>query len=151
MSHRLTRPAAATAAALLAVAVLAACGSDDDGSDTGSDTTPTTSQSATSTGSPSASETAASDPDRTVIEVTMTGGKVEPAPDTVEVEKGTKVRIVVTRDTDGGIHVHGLEEELDAEAKAGVPANLDFTATTQGSFEVEAHDPDRSLLTVQVR
>jgi hypothetical protein len=86
-----------------------------------------------------------------VIEVTMTGSKVDPAPGVIKVDKGTKIRLIVTRDTDGEIHVHGLKDDLHAHAHAGEPVNLDFVADTQGSFEVEAHDPDRSLLTLQVR
>jgi FtsP/CotA-like multicopper oxidase with cupredoxin domain len=144
MRRPLARPAIATAAALMAVTALAACGSDDDSGDAAA---PTTSTSV----APEAGETAATDSDRTVIEVSMVGGKVTPAPDTVDVREGDKVRIIVTRDTDGTVHVHGLEDELDVDVKAGVPTNLDFVADQQGSYEVEAHDPDRALLTVQVR
>lgn len=150
MRRPFTRPALATAAALLALTTLAACGSDD-GDETATTPTPTTQQTDASDEPTGINETAALDPDRTVIEVTMTGGKVEPPPGPVDVEKGQKVRIIVTRDTDGELHVHGLEDDVHADAKAGEPTNLDFVASQTGSFEVEAHDPDRSLLTIQVR
>ena len=139
------------AAAILATGALSACGSDDDG-DTAQPATTTTSTS-TGTGDavdPAISETATVDSGRTVIEVTMTGGKVDPAPDVVEVDEGAKVRVIVNRDTDGEIHVHGFGDK-HVDAKAGIPAQLDFVADQQGSYEVEAHDPDRLLFTLQVQ
>ena len=133
------------AAALLAVLALGACGSSgDDNADSPLVTEPTATASATESGtsSPSPTETAK------VIDVTMKGSKVTPAPDKVKVDKGEKVVINITRDSDGEVHVH--DYGVSKQAKAGVPVELAFTADKVGVFEVEAHDPDVLLLQLQV-
>ena len=128
---------------------MTACGS------SGGDTSPTVAESAVASATASASATtsastspSASAADVKEIAVTMVGSKVTPAPDKVKVDKGEKVKLTVTRDTDGEIHVHGYD--LEEQAKANVPVTFEFTADEVGVFEVEAHDPNRLLLQLQV-
>ena len=45
-------------------------------------------------------------------------------------------------------HVHGYD--LEKKAAAGVEATFEFTADTAGSFEVESHNTDKVLATLQV-
>ncbi len=45
-------------------------------------------------------------------------------------------------------HVHGYD--LEKKVAAGVEATFEFTADTAGSFEVESHNTDKVLATLQV-
>ena len=143
--RRPVRLAAASAAIALLLA-LGACGSDgaDDPVLQSPDPTPTGSS---ASASPSASPS--DDDDVKLIEISMSGSTVEPPPGNVKVDKGEQVRIVITRDTDGEVHVHGYDEVEDA--KAGEPVTFEFVADRTGVFEVEAHEPDRLLTRLQVR
>jgi hypothetical protein len=46
------------------------------------------------------------------------------------------------------VHVHGYD--LTADLAAGTPAELSFTATIPGVFEVELHDAGTVLRSLQV-
>ena len=131
MRRRIPRAVAAIAAAALVVVALAACGS--------------------SSGGPSATSSSPGAATANVkkIDVTLTGSKVEPPPDTVKVAKGTTVELTVTRDSDGEIHIHGYD--IAKTAKAGVPVTFRFVADQPGIFEIEAHSPDVLLLQLQVQ
>lgn len=57
-----------------------------------------------------------------------------------EVALGSMVKIVVSSEVDGLLHVHGFEEKV--ELIAGETTEAMFTASMSGVFEVETHDPD---------
>jgi plastocyanin len=69
--------------------------------------------------------------------IVLAGNKVKSGPDTITVTKGDTVHIVVTSDKPNTIHLHGYN--IEREAAPGKPARFDFTADTEGVFEIESH------------
>lgn len=137
------------APAVLALSLLAAgCGDGEDGTGPASPA-PAATAPTEAAPQPSASETP-SEPafDGTLIQVTIKGGKVTPAPSTHKIAKGSKVRIEVTSDTADELHVHGYDNTADL--KPGETAVVELTATQSGRFEVETHDSGLVLFNLQV-
>jgi FtsP/CotA-like multicopper oxidase with cupredoxin domain len=122
--------AAAAALAITAFVVLRP------GDDTTSSTTTTTSAATTTTkGSTTTSSNPTTLPEATVIHLVNgqpTGGKQK-----ISVKKGDTIRLKVTSDETGEIHVHGFD--LEQEAGPGRPASFTFKANIEGRFEVESH------------
>jgi pectin methylesterase-like acyl-CoA thioesterase len=144
----LSRPALIAASALTLGLTLTACGASTDDAAPAADATTSSTASESAKDDESKAPDAAEDDGVKVVEVTMTGSKVEPAPSRIKVDKGTEMKVVVTRDTDGEIHIHGVDQDVDA--KAGEPVTMTFTADQTGIFEAEAHDPDRQLFQLVV-
>lgn len=82
------------------------------------------------------------------VAVRFLDGRVEPAPDRVEVPLGSTVVLRAEVDTAAEIHVHGYDVMADAEP--GEPVCLEVLADTPGVFDVEAH-PETLLLQLAVR
>ncbi|MEQ1899029.1 MAG: hypothetical protein ABL971_16810 [Vicinamibacterales bacterium] len=136
------------ALALVLAGALTACGND---TATDPDATETThsgdhSESAEPTAEPS--ETA-EPPAGNVINVTVAGGEITPAPDTVSVPLNEDVTIAVTSDIDEEAHVHGYDKELELEA--GKTTQVTFTADIPGVFEVELHESGDLLFELEVQ
>jgi hypothetical protein len=143
--HR--RTACICAAVLLA---LTGCASGEDTSGTSRTT------SAADTPSPSPSETsgsASATPEQTEqgieVSVSVSDGKVRPKPRRVDVEKDSRVRLLVTSDVDDALHVHGYDIEEPLEA--GRTTTVEFVADQSGVFEVETHETELELLQLAVR
>jgi FtsP/CotA-like multicopper oxidase with cupredoxin domain len=83
------------------------------------------------------------------INVKIANGKVTPSGATYDVAKGSTVTINVTSDSDDTVHVHGYEIEKDVDA--GTPLVITFTADQTGSFEVETHEIEATIATLNVR
>ena len=133
------RIALVLAAVLVAVVafVVVSPGGDDDGDSeqaaqtttsggSGEDTTPTEEQ-----------VIPAVPPDPAPERIRITGGEVAGGPKTITVEKGDRVRIVVSADAPDDIHLHGYD--IEKEAGPGKPARFDFKAKLEGQFEMESH------------
>jgi FtsP/CotA-like multicopper oxidase with cupredoxin domain len=56
---------------------------------------------------------------------------------TITVQRGDRVRIIVTADAPNLIHLHGFN--IERQAAPGRPARFDFTADIEGEFELESH------------
>jgi FtsP/CotA-like multicopper oxidase with cupredoxin domain len=121
-----------------------------------SDDSPSSSSSATTTTSPSSSPgtTTASTkgdgpstlPEATVIH--LVGGQPVGGKQKISVKKGDTIRLKVTSDEAGEIHVHGFD--LEQEAAPGKPASFAFTANIEGRFEVESHVSDAQIAEISV-
>jgi hypothetical protein len=141
------------AAALVAVVaiVVASGGGDDSGS---SNTTTTQSQSgATGTGTSSTSSTPSA-PKPAVFRLQIKGGNPVGGVQDFKVKKGDKVTLIVTADAHDDIHVHGVDIEKPVEP--GKPTTFNFTADTEGIFDIESHvaedqgrEPQMAKLTVE--
>ncbi|CAM3752792.1 hypothetical protein [Nocardiopsis rhodophaea] len=81
-------------------------------------------------------------------EISVNNGSVSPEPGRLEVDKGQRVRIKVTADTDDTVHLHGYDVEEPIGPKK--PAVLAFTAEQTGVFELETHDSGLLLTQVAV-
>lgn len=82
-------------------------------------------------------------------QISVSGSKVTPAPDTLDVKAGCQVQLVITSDRTTEVHVHVVD--LEKPITAGKPLTVEFTPTQQGVYEVELHDPDLLLVKLAVR
>lgn len=102
--------------------------------------------SATSTGTPTEASTPG--PDAREIEVEVEEGRVD-GPSTVRVERGERVRLVVSADVADEVHVHGYD--LIDDVAPGSPAVIAFRADAPGVFEVELESAGILLVQLQVQ
>lgn len=126
------------------------------GEDAVPDRTPSGSPSATSpsaapdatgpTQDPTATSTPA--PDAREIEIEVDEGRVD-GPRTVRLERGERVRLVVSADVADEVHVHGYD--LTADVAPGSPAVIAFRADAPGVFEVELESAGALLVQLQVQ
>jgi FtsP/CotA-like multicopper oxidase with cupredoxin domain len=61
---------------------------------------------------------------------------------TIEVERGDRVTIVVRSDAPDEVHVHGYD--VEAAPEPGKPARLSFDADIEGVFEIESHEAEHA-------
>lgn len=120
------RRVAALASALLAVSLLAGCGS-----------------SSSSSGTTGPQETK-------VVDVTFDGDSVTPNGELVEVGLGQRIELDVTADAPGEIHVHSTPEQEFEYDKGSSTIELD-PITTPGRVEVESHTLEKTLFTLQAQ
>jgi len=74
---------------------------------------------------------------KVVHRVKVRDGVVVGDPQTITVQKGDVVHIVVSSDEPDEIHLHGYD--IEREAAPGKPARFNFKATVEGAFELESH------------
>lgn len=125
------------AAAALAITAFVVLKPGDDDSTTTTTTTTTSAQArTTTTGSTTTSSSNPTTlPDATVIH--LVGGQPQGGKKAISVKKGDTIRLKVTSDETGEIHVHGFD--LEQKAGPGKPASFTFKANIEGRFEVESH------------
>lgn len=122
------------AAPLVAVALLTACGSRDDGTTS----TPSTADHGTSssTTADATGETTTSSPAaRTAIDVVVADGQPQGGVQRIDLTLGEAVTLRVEADSDDEVHVHGYD--LLADVGPGHPATIEFIADIPGQFEIE--------------
>jgi hypothetical protein len=136
----------AAAMALVALA-MSGCASADE-TTAGSGSAATTSASPSPTAVVTVQKPPPQPPQEQTIRVTISGGKVDPPPGRVQIDKGKAVRLIVSSDQADEVHVHGYD--LEAPVGPGAPATITFTAGQTGLFEVETHDSEQVLLQLQV-
>lgn len=83
-----------------------------------------------------------------VITIAVNKDRVTGPSGQVTVKKNDYVQIVVTSDIADKVHLTGYDKR--AEAKAGVPTALNFTATIAGTFEVELEKKGLPLLQLKI-
>jgi FtsP/CotA-like multicopper oxidase with cupredoxin domain len=144
-SHRLV--------VLLAVGcLLAGCGGDGgdgDAAPTTATTLAATSTTAATITSGQVTTTTTEGFSGTLIEVRVTGDRVDTASRRVRVDRGATVRIRVQADRDEEVHVHGYD--LSRPVAPGRPAVIEFTADAPGVFEVELEEASLRLFELQVQ
>jgi len=148
---------------LLAIALTAACGSDNGSSaSTTAASAAGTSAAGQDTSSPSSStptpastgDTAAPGtnqipgaPNEIIVHIgvddaSTVGSRVE------NVKLGDHVVLRLASDTDENYHVHGYD--LEQKVAAGVEAQFEFTADKAGDFEVESHNTEKVYVGLHV-
>ena len=85
----------------------------------------------------------------TLIQVRVSGGKVQTAERRVRVARGDRVRVQVQSDQADEVHVHGYD--LSKPVGPGSPATVEFAADLPGVFEVELEGAKRKLFELEVR
>ena len=71
------------------------------------------------------------------FELTIARGAVPPPQRLIKVEKGDALRLRITSDAPGELHLHGYR--LAAKLTPGQPAELAFTAYATGRYPLEWH------------
>jgi hypothetical protein len=84
--------------------------------------------------------------DRT-LEVSTEDGEMSPAE--ISVDEDDHVTLRVSSDKPMDLHLHGYDVEREVEP--GGTAKLRFEADITGRFEIEDHESERELGTLQVR
>jgi hypothetical protein len=123
---------------------------DDDGSASATTTAAaTTTGAATTEATPTQPTTTATTPEPTTIAIVVQGGRPVGGIQRVSVTKGEKAVLVVSSDVADEIHFHGYD--LSADVEAGGSAEIPFTATIVGRFEVELEDRGVQLAEIEVQ
>jgi heme/copper-type cytochrome/quinol oxidase subunit 2 len=136
-NQRIMLVIAALAVAVVAF-VIANPGPDDEGGDQAARTTTTQTETEPELEPETQTETTPPEvPEPTVTRIRIQGGEVVGGPQSIEVEQGEPVRIVVAADAPDEIHLHGYD--LTQAAAPGAPARFNFRANLEGVFEIESH------------
>ena len=83
--------------------------------------------------------------------IEIAGGKTIPNAEKINVRVGQKVILNVTSDTDDEIHAHLGENGYQLAVRAGRPATGSFTLDSPGSFEVESHHLEKTIVILNAR
>lgn len=87
----------------------------------------------------SAALSIAADAPAQIFELALSGGQVAKSQSLIRVDKGATVKLRVSSDTPGNLHLHAYK--LEAHVAPGAPAELSFNARATGRFRFEWH-PD---------
>lgn len=99
--------------------------------------------------SPEPAEKSGAVPQRQVLSIRVTDGRVAERTGSSEVPLGEKVRLRVECDPADEVHVHGYDSS--APCAPGQAAEIAFTADIPGVFEVELENSGLALLDLTVR
>lgn len=137
-----------TLAALTAVALLASgCGGgSNESGDAAASSSPAT---PTSTDAPELTDQQAP-PERLVVDVTIKGGEVTPTNEQLQTSVNSPIVIRVNSDAADQLHVHSNPEHtFTIEPKNG--QSFQFTVAVPGTVDVELHQLNRTIATIQVQ
>lgn len=126
------------ALALIAVVgafVIVSPGDDDDDGNSGSTAAQTTPTATAPSATTPPSDAVLPPPTRIALKGHAAGEVAD-----IEVEKGERVRFVVTSDAPDDIHVHGYD--IERPVAPGRPARFSFPATIEGIFDIESHEAE---------
>jgi hypothetical protein len=85
------------------------------------------------------------------INIEIAGGKTVPNGKKIDVRAGQKVILNVMSDTDDEIHAHLGEKDYELAVRAGRPAKGSFTLDSRGTFEVESHHLEKTIVILNAR
>ena len=146
---RSVRLCAVVVSALLALVTLAGCGSDDakDSGGSGGTATAPTKDSGASSGT---ATTPKKDSSGTkTINVTFKGDTVTPQGKSLEIKAGKPLKLHITADEPGEIHVHSSPEQ-EIEYSAGT-TDKTITIDQPGVVDVESHHLEKLIFQLEVR
>ena len=106
---------------------------------------------ATSPPSPPASSPSLNPDYDLTINIAIARGKTVPSGEKINVRVGQRVILNVTSDTDDEIHAHTGGEGYELPVRAGTPARGSFTLDNPGSFEVESHHLEKTIVILNAR
>lgn len=110
----------------------------------------TTSASPSPSATPTPSETSAA-ADAVTIDITIAGGNVTPNGKKIDVEVGQTIVLNVTSDEADEIHAHTEGDGYELEVGAGKKATGKFTLNSPGSYEVESHHLEKTIVILNAR
>ena len=89
----------------------------------------------------SAAFATAAEPPAKTFELAVNNGQVAQEQRLIRVDKGTAVKLRISSDAAGSLHLHAYK--LEAHVAPGAPAELSFNARASGRFRFEWH-PDNA-------
>jgi heme/copper-type cytochrome/quinol oxidase subunit 2 len=112
--------------------------------------------SGTSPASPSASATpSAAAPseaaNEVTIDITIADGQVSPNGKKLDIQVGQQIVLNVTSDEHDEIHAHTPGDGYELEVTAGKTVTGSFTITSPGSYEVESHHLEKTIVVLNAR
>lgn len=114
--------------------------------------TPSVTSAASPTASATPSPTATPEPaDEVTIDITIADGQVSPNGDKMQVKVGQRVVLNVTSDEHDEIHAHTSGDGFTLEVPAGKKVTGSFTLTGPGSYEVESHHLEKTIVILNAR
>jgi hypothetical protein len=87
--------------------------------------------------------------DPVTIKITEKDGRIDPSGDTVNVDQGQDITLVVSSDAEDEIHVHSEPEHEFPIAGRGVQ-RITFSIDSPGTYEVESHELNVVIVKLQV-
>lgn len=127
------------------------CGAPSEASQaTSSDTTADETTVTQSSQVPASASAAAEGIDRTVINVGIAGGVVTPTNGRAQAVVGRPIVLMIDSDVADQLHVHSVPE-YTFDIQAGSGQKFEFTVDVPGRVDVELHDLDRTVVTIEVR
>ncbi len=84
-----------------------------------------------------------------VVKITEQDGTIKPSGDTVKVEKGQEILLLVSSDAEDEIHVHS-DPEHEFDVKAEDDQEFTFSIDDPGTYEVESHELGVVIVKLQV-
>ncbi|MGH8648628.1 MAG: hypothetical protein ACREUP_04885, partial [Burkholderiales bacterium] len=84
----------------------------------------------------------AADPPQRTFNLAISRGAVPKEQRVLRVDKGDLVRILLTTDTPGVVHIHGYR--LETKVTPGSASNFRFTARATGRYRIEWHPADEA-------
>ena len=85
------------------------------------------------------------------INIEIARGKTVPNGKKINVRVDQEVILNVISDTDDEIHAHLGEKDYELAVQAGKPAKGSFTLDSPGSFEVESHHLEKTIVILNAR
>lgn len=86
-----------------------------------------------------------------VVDITEQGGHIDPVGQVVKASTGQQIRLVVSSDAPDELHVHSEPNEHEFVIPAGADQKVfRFTITTPGTFVVESHELEVTVLKLEV-
>jgi heme/copper-type cytochrome/quinol oxidase subunit 2 len=89
--------------------------------------------------------------DQVTIDITIADGQVSPNGAKVTVKVGQQVVLNVTSDEHDEIHAHTSGDGFTLDVPAGKKVTGSFTLTSPGSYEVESHHLEKTIVILNAR
>ena len=105
------------------------------------------SPSASTTPSAAATEAAS----EVTIDITIAKGQVNPNGKKLDIQVGQQIVLNVISDEDDEIHAHTPGDGYELEVSAGKKVTGSFTITSPGSYEVESHHLEKTIVILNAR
>ena len=110
-----------------------------------------TSADASPSASPTSTPTETSAADTVTIDITIADGQVSPNGEKINVELGQTIVLNVTSDEADAIHAHTEGDGYELEVPAGKKVTGKFAINGPGSYEVESHHLEKTIVILNAR
>ena len=85
------------------------------------------------------------------IDISIANGQVSPNGKKLDVQVGQQIVLNVTSDEDDEIHAHTPGDGYELEVTAGKKVTGSFAITSPGSYEVESHHLEKTIVILNAR